>query len=44
MDWLNNLTAACLSAFLWHIPEPNYWQIWCEHTMRSDVLPLTPGW
>lgn len=35
--------AGWLSACCWWLPEPDYWRIACEHTMRSNVLPYTPG-
>jgi hypothetical protein len=38
------MIAGWLSLMLWHHPQPDYWRLWCEHAMRSDVLPNTPGW
>lgn len=35
--------AGWLSLLFWAHPEPNYWQIACEHTFRSKVLPHIPG-
>ncbi|WP_454735452.1 hypothetical protein [Cupriavidus necator] len=37
------MTAGMLSAMFWWLPQPDYWQIMVEHTMRSNVLPYTAG-
>lgn len=35
--------AGWLSLLFWAHPEPDYMALWFEHTMRSNVLPYTPG-
>lgn len=37
------MMAGWLSAMFWYLPEPDYWQIAMEHTMRSNVLPHITG-
>lgn len=35
--------AGWLSAWMWHLPEPDYWQIAFEQVLRSDSIPNIPG-
>jgi len=37
----NTMLAGWLSLVFWNHPQPDYWQLWCEQTMRSDVASLT---
>lgn len=39
----NAFLAGWLSMLMWHHPQPDYWQLWCEQTMHSDVLPNICG-
>ncbi|WP_272871755.1 hypothetical protein [Cupriavidus necator] len=43
MYWANQMIAGWLSLVFWHHPEPDYWKLAFEQTMRSDVLPNIAG-
>ncbi|PZX29447.1 hypothetical protein C7416_104452 [Cupriavidus phytorum] len=40
---INQIIAGWLSLLFCAVPEPDYMGHWMAQTMRSDVLPYTPG-
>ena len=43
MHPINQILAGWLSLALWHIPQPDYFGMWMEQSMRLDALPPITG-
>lgn len=40
---INGVISMWMSAILFPIPEPDYWEIAMTHAMKSKVIPYIPG-